>query len=145
MSFNKLKYDKCQYLTELNQSLNTSDWILDPNRFENTNKCRNQFGLLGGTNVSHANGNLVDLESDLLGTTRLVSKCPTLKYMNPCAVQNNFTNEVGAKYCQPQNIVIQQTPNTKGRVVDVSPKHLKSCQLVQYKNKLPNRYYPVKK
>ena len=31
-------------------------------RFENCNKCRIEFGVVGGTNVSHVNGNLVDLE-----------------------------------------------------------------------------------
>lgn len=145
MSFNRLKYDNCHYTTELRQSMDTASWVLDPNRFENTNKCRVEFGLVGGTNVSHAKGNMIDVESDLLGTTRLNTKCPTQKFLNPCAVQNNFTNLVGAPYCQPSQIVIQQTPNTQGRVVNLAPAHLTSCQLVNYKNKLPNRYYPVRK
>lgn len=139
MSYNRTKYDSCAYQFDLNQSMSTSEWIMDPNRFENTNKCRVEFGLVGGTNVSHAKGNLIDIESDLMGTTRLNSRCPTLKYLNPCANSDSINN------CSPSKIVIQQTPTTKGRVVDATPVHLPSCQMVQYKNKLPNRYFPFKK
>ena len=138
MSFSNLKYDKCQYLADVKQSMNTADWILDPNRFESTSKCFNQFGLVGGTTVSHAKGNLVDVESDLRGTTRMNSKCPTMKYSNPCPMGDMNT-------CQPQKIYIAQTPNQQGRIVDLTPKHLNSCQMVQYKNKVPNRYFPVRK
>lgn len=138
MSFNRLKYDKCAYQFELNQSMGTADWIMDPNRFENTNKCRVEFGLVGGTNVSHAKGNLVDLESDLIGTTRVTSKCPTEKYLNPCATSNTIGE------CQPNKIIIKQTPHQTGRVVDTTPIHLGTCQMVNYKNKLPNRYFPFK-
>lgn len=139
MSFSNLKYDKCQYLADVRQSIGTANWVLDPNRFESTNKCYNQFGLVGGTAVSHAKGNLVDVESDLRGTTRINSKCPTMKYMNPCP------NAQSINFCHQKQIVIPQTPNQQGRTVDLAPQHLKPCQMVQYKNKLPNRYYPVRK
>ena len=139
MSFNKLKYDNCQYLAEVNQSMGTANWVLDTNRFENNAKCFNQFGLVGGTSVSHAKGNLVDVESDLMGTTRINSKCPTVKYLNPCP------NAQSINACQPQQIVIPQTPNQQGRVVNLTPQHLRQCQMVAYRNKLPNRYFPVRK
>jgi hypothetical protein len=139
MSSNKLKYDNCQFMSELNQSMSTANWILDSNRFENNTKCFNQFGLLGGTTVSHAKGNIIDIESDLMGTTRLNSKCPTNKYLNPCP-QSSTLNA-----CQPKQIIIQQTPNQQRRVVNLQPVHLKQCQMVNYQNKLPNRYYPVRK
>ena len=54
--------------------------MLYPGRYENCSKCRHEFGLLGGTAVSHIKGNLVDLENDLRGQTRQNTKCPTLKY-----------------------------------------------------------------
>ena len=41
------------------------------------------FGLVGGTNVSHIKGNLVDLENDLRGQTRSNTKCPARKYAPP--------------------------------------------------------------
>ena len=138
MSFNRLKYDTCAYQHDVSESVGTLNWILDSNRFENCNKCRVEFGIIGGTNVSHAKGNLVDLESDLMGTTRLQSKCPTLKYLNPCPKGDMNS-------CQPDKIVIRSTPNTKGRVVELEPQHLSSCQMFRYKPvPLPPPMEPVK-
>ena len=126
MSFNRLKYDTCSYEHSLAESVGTLGWILDPSRFENCNKCRIEFGVVGGTNVSHIKGNLVDLETDLRGTTRLASKCPTLKYQNPCP-QGDMTT------CAPKETVIKANPGNQGRVLDTSPQHLGSCQMVRYK------------
>jgi hypothetical protein len=126
MSFNRLRYDTCAYQQELTESVGTLAYVLDPNRFENCNKCRMEFGIVGGTAVSHAKGNLVDLESDLRGTTRLQSKCPTLKYQNPCPEGNMTT-------CQPKEIVIRANPSNSGRVIDTTPQHLSACQMIRYK------------
>ena len=54
--------------------------------------------LLDGLSV---NGNLVDLETDLRGTSRMNSKCPTKKYQNQCKQDNDMTS------CQPSKIVLQ--------------------------------------
>jgi len=138
MSFTRLPYDTCAYRHELAESVGTLGWVLDSNRYENNSKCRIEFGIVGGTNVSHAKGNLVDIESDLLGTTRLQTKCPTLQYLNPCP--NGDMNT-----CQPKNIVIRNTPTTQGRVVDTTPLHLNSCQMFRYRPiPLPPAMEPVK-
>lgn len=130
MSFNRLTYDTCAYKHSLAESVGTLSWVLDPSRFENCNKCRIEFGTVGGTNVSHIKGNLVDLETELRGTTRLQSKCPTLKYQNPCPSGDMTT-------CQPDEIVIRANPaNPESRVIDTDHVHLKSCQMVNYK-KMP--------
>lgn len=126
MSFNRLSYDTCAYKHNLAESVGTLSWVLDPSRFENCNKCRIDFGVVGGTNVSHIKGNLVDLETDLRGTTRLQSKCPTLQYQNPCP-QGEMTS------CQPKEIVIKGNPSNQGKVLDTTPKHLSSCQMFRYK------------
>ena len=130
MSFNRLTYDTCAYKHSLAESVGTLAWVLDPSRFENCNKCRIEFGTVGGTNVSHIKGNLVDLETELRGTTRLQSKCPTLKYQNPCPNGDMTT-------CQPDEIVIKANPaNPTGKIIDTDHMHLKSCQMVNY-NKMP--------
>jgi hypothetical protein len=126
MSFNRLIYDNCAYQHQLSESVGTLSYVLDPARFEHCNKCRVELGVVGGTNVSHVKGNLVDLETELRGTTRLQSKCPTQKYQNPCPNGNMNT-------CQPNNIVIQPTPSNQGRVIDTSMQHLSPCQMVRYK------------
>ena len=103
MSFNRLQYDNCAYTHQLHESVGTLAYILDPSRYENCNKCRMEFGLVGGTNVSHIKGNLVDLETDLKGITRLATKCPTKKYLNPCPNEDMTT-------CHPDHIKINAKP-----------------------------------
>lgn len=129
MSFNRLQYDNCAYNHQLHESVGTLAYILDPSRFENCNKCRMEFGTVGGTNVSHIKGNLVDLETDLRGTTRLASKCPTKKYINPCP-NGDMTS------CHPNQITIRKHPgNTyKDRVLDTSMEHLQPCQMIKYRD-----------
>ena len=127
MSFNRLKYDNCAYKQELNESVGTLSYILDPSKYENCNKCRMELGIIGGTNVSHIKGNLVDLETDLRGTTRMSSKCPTNKYHNTCPTSEDMTN------CQPNKIVLQGNGGNKTRTVDTTLEHLTSCQMIRYK------------
>ena len=91
--------------------------------------CANTFG----TKIDK-----VDLETDLRGSTRLASKCPTLKYQNPCPTGEMTT-------CQPQQIVIKGNPSNQGTVIDTSPQHLRSCQMFRYKpTPLPEPMEPVK-
>ena len=129
MSFNRLQYDNCAYTHQLHESVGTLAYVLDPSKFENCNKCRMELGIIGGTNVSHIQGNLVDLETDLRGTTRLASKCPTKKYLNPCPNGDMTT-------CQPSRITLKGTPaNTMNdRVLNTSMEHLQPCQMIRYRN-----------
>ena len=117
MSSNRLKYDRCASLESARMSQTPSEYILDPIRFENENKCRNEFGLLGGTNVSHIAGNMVDLESDLMGITRPATQCPSLKYSKP-----------KGNVIMPKNYMkFADVPK-----IDTSLKHLDSCQMINY-------------
>lgn len=114
---NRLIYDSCSYNTELQQSVAPLSYILDPVRFENCQKCRPELGVVGGTAVSHINGNLVDLENDLRGQTRPVTKCPSYKYTPP---QGNLLQS--KEYIKP---VVHPD-------IDISMKHLRPCQMQQY-------------
>lgn len=129
MSFNRLPYDNCAYKHALHENVGTLAYVLDPSKFENCNKCRMELGIVGGTNVSHIKGNLVDLETDLRGTTRVASKCPTKKYINPCP-NGDMTS------CQPNQIVVKGHPaNTlNDRTLDTNMEHLSSCQMIRYRN-----------
>ena len=62
MSSNRLIYDSCAYKHDLVQSVGPLEYMLNPIKFENANKCRMELGLIGGSAVSHVKGNLVDLE-----------------------------------------------------------------------------------
>ena len=51
-----------------------------PQKFYHPNASRHALGLVGGNDVSVASGNLVDIESDLRGTTRDLSNVPSRKF-----------------------------------------------------------------
>ena len=88
MSSNRLKYDSCAYQKELQQSTSPLDYALYTGKYENTAKCRIEFGVVGGNGVSQFSGNLVDLESDLRGQTRNATLCPCKKYSPNCTSPN---------------------------------------------------------
>ena len=126
MSSNRLIYDTCAYKHELSQSVGPLQYVLNPIKFENANKCRMELGVVGGTAVSHVKGNLVDLETDLRGQTRRQTKCPTRLYQNPCP-SGDINN------CKPSNIHIKGDPSQSERVIETKMLHLPSCQMIRYR------------
>ena len=114
MSSNRLRYDTCAYKVDINQSCGPLSYLLNPMAYENCNKCRHEFGLLGGQDVSNIKGNIVDLENDLRGQTRLATKCPAKKY---APTQGNV-------------LTIPGNACNKERVVDLTKVHLPACQYI---------------
>ena len=127
MSFNRLLYDSCATVQNNNENVGVIDYLLDQHKMENPQKCRHQLGLVGGANVSHIRGNLVDLETDLFGISRKSSNCPCKKYLNKCAVSENLNS------CQQKQIEIKPNCSTVGRIIDTTPAHLPNCQTIRYK------------
>lgn len=117
MSWTRLSNDSCAYSKYLNQSVNELPYVLDPIKYENCNKCQNQVGLLGGTNVSHVN-DLVGLENYLRGQTRVASKCPSYKHMPT----DSSTIEVKTMY--------KPAPPP----LNMNLKHLTPCQMNSYRH-----------
>ena len=126
MSSNRLMYDTCEYQTRLNESVGPLQYMLNPMRYENCNKCRMDLGVVGGTAVSHIKGNLVDLETELKGITRKASQCPSKKYQSPCPT-GDLTN------CPHKQINIPSTTCGQNRTLDTQMLHLPSCQMIRYK------------
>ena len=116
MSFNRLKYDLCSYKADLSQIVGPLEYLLDPIKYENCNKCRHQLGLVGGSAVSHIQGNIVDLENDLRNQTRPNSRCPIKKYHKP---NGNVIH-------LPANL------SSGPRDIDITPLHLPPCQMIRY-------------
>ena len=119
MSFESLKYDKYSYNRDLKQSASTLDYLLDPIKYDNCNKCRIEFGIVGGTDVSQVKGNLVDLENDLYGLSYSASLCPSKGFLPRCTDKNI---EYDGRGC------------TGKRTIDTNLVHLPSCQMVDYKS-----------
>jgi hypothetical protein len=113
MSFNRTKYDNCSYTMDLKTNVDTLGHILAPYRYEHKDKCMHELGFVGGTAVSHIQGNLVDLDSELRGQTRIITKCPTNKYM---PTNTNVIN------------------NDKTEPIDTNMKHLPKCQAIMYRS-----------
>jgi hypothetical protein len=103
-----------------------------PVKFEHPRQCRNALGLVGGSEVSNITGNVVDLESDLLGITRSQTKCAAQKYTPACPL--------GGADCPdtPPSFSFRDRLTGKDRVVNTTPRHLPTCQLTT----LPGVGYP---
>ena len=127
MSYNRLIYDTCSYEHQLAESVGPLAYKLDPSQYEHCNKCRFELGLIGGNNVSQIKGNLVDLETELRGQTRIASRCPGMKYQMPCPQTNDLNN------CNYNKIYIRGHGGNKPRVIDTNMVHLPSCQMFRYK------------
>lgn len=77
---------------------------------------RHMLGVVGGNEVSVIKGNLVDLESDLRGITRVNTFCPWRGYQPPAADQTTINRQT-----------------IKGSVsIDTSKAHLKPGQMWAY-------------
>ena len=111
MASTRLKSDKCAYKEKLVTSTAPLNYALCPDKFVNKSKCRFEFGLVGGNNVSLYNGNLVDLESELRGQFRVASLCSSMKLTPTC---NKKTNTMGLLF-NPNSLV-----------------HQPSCQMFRY-------------
>jgi hypothetical protein len=108
------------------QSADAYSYVLIPEKWENPNKCRNALGMVGGSEVSHVKGNLVDLESDLRGITRPQSKCNAKQYVPSCPL--------GGGECPdyPQPISYKDKSTGEVRSVNTEPYHLRTCQTWSY-------------
>ena len=115
MSFNHMSDDHCTYSRRLKENVTILDYVLSPYRFEHATKCRHTLGLVGGPAVSHIAGNLVDLESDLRGQTRYVTKCVDHQH-------------------KPIEVSGQRIYNDKTDPIDTTALHLPACQMISYKS-----------
>ena len=114
MSFNKLSYDACTYAKDLKENVSILSYVLNPNRFEHQDKCRHELGLVGGTAVSHVRSNLVDLESELRGQTRYLTKC--------------------AAHAAKPLVDGEPIVNDKTDPINTRLTHLPACQMISYKS-----------
>lgn len=75
----KLRYDPCAYKQDLKQSTDPLAYYLYPGQGYNCNGCRPDISLSG-----HLPGSLqlVDVESELWGLTRINSECTDFKFPN---------------------------------------------------------------
>jgi hypothetical protein len=108
MSFTKNKYDACfmkQY-HESNRSI--FDYVVDKSRFVNKNECNNYtapFLTYIPSGVPNMN---VDIENELKGMTKPVTKCSECKY-------------------QPHDDTLVQSYSFDKSMIDIYPNNKKEC------------------
>jgi hypothetical protein len=104
------------------RNIRLNNYFLDENKFENNNKSRVEFGILGGSVVSHTKSNIVDIENDLLGITRTNSKCPARRFLP------NDRNEKGESVIIP----IDNYKTDDKKVLNTDKVHLKPINFFNY-------------
>lgn len=124
MSWTRNSFNQCAYKQALAESVGELQYVLDPVRYDHPKKVRYSFGIVSGNDVSVV-PNQIDLESDLFGIDRKLSRCDALKYINPCPTGDMNT-------CRPRQIVMRGNPSNHGRVIDVTPMHLPEAQMFRY-------------
>ncbi len=124
MSFSRTHYDKCAYFGRMQESVSHMDYNLDIVKYENCSKCRHERGLVGGTNVSHTHGNLIDLESNLMGIDRPTTKCPKYRYRPSSACHVQGKRQYKTESYPPVDIC---------GTTDLPP-----CQMIRYNHYIPN-------
>lgn len=101
MANTSVKNDSCFVKQQLVQSGNVFNHVMYPGKYNSRSQCRPVLGIVGGNNVSRTNGNMVDLESDLRGQTRVLSNCNCTQYMPNESDQVSMNN---LPTCQFQSI-----------------------------------------
>lgn len=107
-------------------------------KYYHPNASRNALGLVGGNEVSQASGNLVDIESDLRGTTRDLTNAPARKYqpsfplasgsgpLSACNLAPIHSNP------WPKQLVFTERSTGKVHTVSTQPRHLATTQMFSY-------------
>ena len=133
MEWNRTRYDPCEYKVDVRQSTSPLAYQLNPLKFENCFKCRNQLGLLGGQDVSLSTRNIVDVESDLSGRSHAPSRqacglyMPQPKNGRKCKHEYKDTGiPWDCQECQEEKI------------------HLRPCQMTQYRPRPVDVGYSIK-
>jgi hypothetical protein len=126
MAFTRQLYGSCATKKQTEESTGVLSYLMDPNKYYNCNPCRIELGTVGGNNVSLYDGNMVDLESDLSGRTRVATHCPSGKYLPGTVVQSTDSNKCTPE-CGADGLPCGNAKCRQEKLV-----HLPSCQIVQY-------------
>ena len=103
-----------------NENKGILSYTLDVNRYYNYSPCRMEQGIVAGNDVSIYDGNLVDLDSDLKGITRKVTKCPTGQYAPGTIVEGKDT--------VPCDNNLRECATLKNKRLT----HLPTCNIIKY-------------
>jgi len=98
MSFNRLPYDNCSYKQELNETTGPGFYQLTtpPNMCKPCHPQDPRVRLQSQGVSLNQNNKLIDIDSELIGISRNLSKCATRKYLPECQDNNTCNAETGS-------------------------------------------------
>lgn len=137
MAFTNLLYDPCATKKRTEESTSVLSYLMDANKYYNPNPCRIEMGTVGGNNVSLYEGNMVDLESDLRGQTRVASQCPSNYYLPGTVVQGRDVKKCTPD-CGADGLPCGNAECRRKKLV-----HLPSCKMVDYKPRQQDKGYEL--
>lgn len=116
MANTSIKNDSCYVKQQLVQSGNVFTHVMNPAKYNvaGPSQCRPILGIVGGNNVSRTTGNMVDLESDLRGQTRVLSGCDSTQWY-PTYDEKISMNNLPACQFQSFKPVVQAPPVPEAR------------------------------
>ena len=114
MANTSVKNDSCYVRQQLVQSGNAFSYLMYPAKFNSNSQCRPILGIVGGNNVSRTTGNMVDLESDLRGQTRVLSGCDSTQWY-PTYDEQMTMNDLPTCQFQSFKPVVQAPPVPEAR------------------------------
>jgi hypothetical protein len=124
MSSNRLVYDKDTYQKAVQESTDPLNYMLYTGKFVRNNQCMISRGVVGGNNVSVWAGNMVDLESNLMGVDRRASLCPKNHYHPMCKNNGKLGLPSGTYDCQ-------------GNLTNKSV-----CNMIKYRTRMGQQTFP---
>ncbi len=117
-------------ISEFKDYIHSNDYLLKYNlyngKLNHCNPCRNPLGLIGGNEVSVPRGNLVNIESELYGITRNLSKTREQNYIPESL-------EIVQGTAQPRGFSFSARGSGRREHVDLTPVHLPTCSMLDIK------------
>jgi hypothetical protein len=109
-----------------NASFGMFNYTQIPEKFTHPKQTRNALGLVGGNEVSNISGSAVDLESDLFGITRNLTKCAPREYIPACPL--------GGKDCPayPSDRTFIDRATGVKHTIRTAPRDLPTSQFTSY-------------
>jgi hypothetical protein len=111
---------------DVKSGVSSPGYSMIPEKFYHPNPGRNALGLVGGNEVSISAGNLVDVESELCGITRSLSRVPAKNYRPSCLLGDNKCPSY------PETFRFTERSSGKERIIPTKPSHLPTMQMFSY-------------
>jgi hypothetical protein len=108
------------------QSYGMFNYSQVPEKFSHPKQTRNALGLVGGNEVTNISGSIVDLESDLFGITRSLTKYAPRQYTPACPL--------GGAGCPdyPADRTFVDRATGKSHTIQTKPRDLPTSQFTAY-------------